>query len=91
MKSPAIDAGPVPVLRWIYAHGRQRIYCELSLDDDRRVYELRTATLETTRRPRIERFADVTPAFLRHDQLEANLIRTGWTLEYYERLQPQFH
>lgn len=92
MKSPVSDAaGAVPVLRWIYAHGARRIFCELSLDDSRQVYELRTAALDVERRPRVERFADVTPAFLRHDQLEADLIRSGWTLEFYERWHPQFH
>lgn len=42
-------------------------------------------------RMQIERFADLMPAFLRHGQLEADLIRDGWTLEFYERLQPTLH
>jgi hypothetical protein len=81
----------VPVLRWIYARGGKRFFCELSLDEDRRVYELRVDTFDRGRRAQVEQFADVTPAFLRHGQLEADLIRNGWTLEYYERLQPTLH
>jgi hypothetical protein len=43
------------------------------------------------RLPQVEQFSDVTPAFLRHGQLEAELIRGGWTLEFYERVQPTLH
>jgi hypothetical protein len=83
--------GSGPVLRWIYAHGTHRLFCELSLDDDSSVYELRTDALGDGRACRVERFLDATPAFLRHGQIEANLIRNGWTLEFYERLQPTLH
>lgn len=89
LATPATE--PVPVLRWIYANGGRRFFCELSLDEDHRVYELRTAAVGAEPHPRVERFADVTPAFLRQGQLEAELIRAGWSLEFYERLQPTFH
>jgi hypothetical protein len=72
-------------MRWIYAHDKQRLIVELSLDPGHSVYELRTVGL------RLEQFLDVTPAFLRHGQIEANLIASGWTLEFYERLQPTLH
>ena len=78
LATPATE--PVPVLRWIYANGGGRFFCELSLDEDHRVYELRTAAVGAEPHPRVERFADVTPAFLRQGQLEAELIRAGWSL-----------
>lgn len=92
MRSPVASSfDTVPVLRWIYARGGKRFFCELSLDEDRRVYEFRVDTFDPGRRTQVEQYADVTPAFLRHGQLEAELIRTGWTLEFYERLQPALH
>jgi hypothetical protein len=84
-------ATAAPVLRWIYARGSRRVYCELTLDASHCLYELRTATPGEDDRPQVEHFADVTPAFLRHVQLESDLIRDGWTLEFYERFQPTLH
>jgi hypothetical protein len=80
---------PAPTLRWIYAKGDQHVVCELSLDATHSVYELRTAVTGQRHYGRSEQFADVTPAFLRHIQLEAGLIEQGWTPEWYERDPPR--
>ena len=79
------------LMRWIYAHDKQRLIVELSLDPGHSVYELRTDSRGEGVGLRLEQFLDVTPAFLRHGQIEANLIASGWTLEFYERLQPTLH
>jgi hypothetical protein len=65
--------------------------CELSLDPSASVYELRTADLTGSARVRVEQFGDVTPAFLRQAQIEADLIATGWGLDLYERRPPILH
>jgi hypothetical protein len=76
------------VLRWIYAKGGERLYCELSLDRDSAVYELRLDHLKAGRGSRVEQFGHVMPAFLRHADLESRLIADGWSLEYYEKRSP---
>jgi hypothetical protein len=84
-----LTSAPAPTLRWIYALREQRLLCEISLDNTERIYELRTWNLVPLSKPRVECFADVTPAFLLQTQLEARLIAEGWTLEFYEsRRQP---
>jgi hypothetical protein len=80
---------PAPTLRWIYALREQRLLCEISLDNTERIYELRTCHLVPLSTPRVERFGDVTHAFLLQAQLEGRLIAEGWALEFYEcRRQP---
>jgi hypothetical protein len=87
----APTSAPAPTLRWIYALRDQRLLCELSLDDTEQVYELRTCNLAPRSTPRIERFGDVTPAFLLQVRLEARLISEGWTLEFYENRRHTLH
>ena len=86
-----LASAPAPTLRWIYALREQRLLCEISLDNTQRVYELRTCYLMPPSKPRVERFGDVTPAFLLQTQVEARLIAEGWTLEFYENRRPQHH
>jgi hypothetical protein len=76
---------PTPTLRWIYAKHQKRLMCELSLDASDSVYELRTLDLDAHANVRIERFADVTPAFLRQDHIEGRLLANGWRLDLFER------
>jgi hypothetical protein len=80
-----------PTLRWIYTKNDRQLMCELSLDATHSVYELRTAFVGTRVHQRVEQFADVMPAILRHGEVEASLVEAGWRLEWYERHPPQLN
>jgi hypothetical protein len=92
MRASVITSGAsAPVLRWIYARGSDRLFCELSQMADHSIYELRIDHLTIGRRSRVEQFADVIPAFIRHEHIEAQLIADGWSLEFYEKRLPTLH
>jgi hypothetical protein len=83
--SPRISSAPV--LRWVYANGPERLFCELTCADDSSC-ELRIDHLSPQRPSRSEHFPDVTPAFVRHCDIEARLIAAGWNLEFFEKRSP---
>jgi hypothetical protein len=73
----------VPVMRWVYARGDERLTCELSLDSSNVLYELRVQPAEALASTRVDRFVHAGSAFIRQCELEADWIHTGWTLEEY--------
>ena len=80
------DTG-VPVLRWVFVRKTERVQCELSLDDGRMLYELRTRRLGTSASESVERYCDVTRAFRRQSDVERALLEDGWSLEHYEKVR----
>jgi hypothetical protein len=71
-------------MHWLYARGDERLTCELSLDPSHLLYEVRVQPDETTfASARVERFIHAAAALIRQCELEADWIRSGWTLEKY--------
>jgi hypothetical protein len=72
----------LPVLRWVFVRGAERLECELSLDSRQFVYELRTRRAGGT--DIVEHYWDVSSAFRRQSEFERSLVEDGWSLEHYE-------
>jgi hypothetical protein len=74
----------VPVLRWVFVRGAERLEQELSLDSRQFVYELRTRSVGRTEI--VEHFRDVSGAFRGQSAFERSLVEDGWSLDHYEKL-----
>ena len=85
-EASGIPADSTPTLRWIFARAAERLQCELSLDSSRLVYQFRVRRLEGQSSEIVEQFRDVGAAFRRQSDFEASLVREGWTLHHYEKL-----
>jgi hypothetical protein len=72
------------LLCWIYSRAGEQLTCELALDRTARLYELRSWRARQPASTRIEKFLDVTSAFVRQSHMEGALIADGWTLEGYQ-------
>ncbi len=72
----------IQTLRWVFSRAGETLNCELSLDANALLYELRVVRSDATG-TFSEQFRDVAKAFDRQCQLEASLLREGWSLDSY--------
>ncbi len=79
------ERSEVPVLRWVFGLGADRLQCELSLDHQHFLYELRMRRLGANASESIEQYRDAIWAFRRQSELERALVEDGWSLEQYEQ------
>jgi hypothetical protein len=80
-----VSVAPARVLRWSYVKQDQRCHCELTLDADHRLYELRVwRGLRAT--PSVESYRHVHKAVERQSELEALLLEEGFSLEFFQRV-----
>jgi hypothetical protein len=80
-----VQKSEVPVLRWVFVREAEQLQCELSLDHERLLYELRTRRLGTHVTETVEHYRDVGRAFHRQSDVERGLVQDGWSLTRYEK------
>lgn len=86
--SPASDDS-TPTLRWVFTRAGARVQCELSLDSGALLYQFRIRYLDEPASESVEAFRDVSAAFQRQSAFEASLVRDGWTLQHYEKINDE--
>ncbi len=84
--SESFRVTPVRVLRSVFRRGDESLTCELVLDHDGECYELRTLTPLADSLKGLEKFCSVSKAFDRQSEIEAALVKDGWTLESHESI-----
>jgi hypothetical protein len=70
---------PTRVLRWVFSRNHVSLQCELSCGDD--WFTLRTNPPYPANSAGVERFSQVADAFQRQCELEAALVKDGWSLD----------
>jgi hypothetical protein len=75
---------PTRVLRWVFSKNHATLQCELSCGDE--WFTLRTNPPYPANSVGVERFSQVTEAFERQCELEALLVKDGWSLDSHASL-----
>ena len=74
----------VRMLRWVFRRDTEMVSCELGLNSDDTVYQLRIEPPWNPTGVSVECFDDAMSAFQRHAMIERILLDDGWTLESFE-------
>ena len=75
---------PSRALRWVFCKGSAIVTCELTSGDN--CFELATVPPYPSGAKSLEIFSQVSDAFHRQAEIEAALVRDGWTLGYHESI-----